>query len=77
MPGIWVWKFKQSEAGAFGVILNLRVFAGMIGIALGLLWISQGSGVFPVGPMANKIEYAWLGIVAVVAGIFGLFVGRR
>ena len=34
----------------------------------GLFWILQGTGIVPVGFMANHIQYAYEGIVVVLVG---------
>jgi uncharacterized membrane protein len=35
---------------------------------MGIFWILQGTGVVPVGMMANHIQYAYEGIGVVVVG---------
>jgi hypothetical protein len=45
----------------------------------GLLWIAQGTGVFPVGGMANRMEWTYigLGLEVVAAGLVFLALRRR
>lgn len=51
---------------------------GIIVALLGVLWILQGTNIVPVGFMAGQMQYALLGIIAVVVGV-GLivFANRR
>lgn len=46
---------------------------GVILALLGTLWILQGTGIVPVGFMANQIQYAYAGIVVDVIAV-GLLV---
>ncbi len=41
---------------------------GIVLALIGVFWILQGTGVVPVGFMANHIQYAYEGIVVVVVG---------
>ncbi len=41
---------------------------GILLALIGVFWILQGTGVVPVGFMANHIQYAYEGIVVVVVG---------
>jgi len=45
-----------------------NIFGGLLALA-GIGWILQGTGIVPVGLMANQIQYAYYGIVAIVIGI--------
>ncbi len=45
--------------GGVGIILAL----------LGMLWILQGTGLVPIGFMARHLQYAVLGLAAVVVGL--------
>ncbi len=51
---------------------------GIIIALLGVLWFLQGTNIVPVGFMAGHMQYAVLGVIAVVVGI-GLivFANRR
>ncbi len=42
---------------------------GAILALLGIVWILQGTNILSVGFMAGQMQYALLGIVAVVVGI--------
>ena len=58
----------------------MKVFYLLLGIilmAFGGLWVLQGTGVAPFGPMANKIGYAWLGSVTIAAGFIIAVVSVR
>ncbi len=51
---------------------------GVILAAFGILWILQGTGVLQGGVMGGHIQYAFLGLVALIAGIVLIvFAGRR
>ena len=43
------------------------IFGGLLAL-LGVLWILQGTGLIPVGLMANHIQYAYYGGVMIVVG---------
>ncbi len=47
-------------------ILNVL---GILLAALGIVWILQGTDVLKAGFMAGQIQYAFLGLVALIAGI--------
>ncbi len=58
----------------------LRVVVMVVGILLLLLgtwWILQGTGIAPIGFMANHMEWAWRGCVLVVVGAIAVFFSRR
>ena len=46
------------------------VMAGLLALT-GLVWIAQGTGLFPVGGMANHMEWTYigLGLEVVAAGL--------
>lgn len=51
---------------------------GVLLAAVGVIWILQGTDVLKSGMMAGHIQYAILGLVALVAGIALLvFANRR
>ncbi len=55
----------------------LRIIGAVLAL-LGALWFLQGINVVPVGFMAGHIQYAVLGLVAIVIGIsLVLFTNRR
>jgi len=55
----------------------IPVVFGVLLFLMGTVWILQGTGVYPVGFMANDMKYTYAGIVVDVIGI-GLivFAGR-
>ncbi len=58
----------------------MKWFMNVLGVvlaALGVLWILQGTGVLKGGLMGGHIEYAGLGLVALVIGIVLLVVANR
>ncbi len=53
---------------------------GIIAVLMGLLWMGQGSGVFPypaVSPMINQTQWIYNGAGLVVVGIIALVLSRR
>ena len=58
----------------------MKWFLSVLGVLLavmGIVWILQGTDVLKAGFMAGQMQYAYLGIVAVVAGVALLVVGNR
>lgn len=61
----------------------LRIILSILGvlmILMGLVWIGQGSGVFPYPAssfMINQTPWIYYGIVLAVAGAIVLFVSRK
>ena len=53
------------------------VVAGVLLLVIGSWWILQGTGIVPVGMMANHIQYAYLGIVVDLIAIVLLYVAWR
>ncbi len=55
----------------------LRVI-GVVLALLGTLWVLQGINVVPVGFMAGHLQYALLGLAAIVVGVgLVLFTNRQ
>lgn len=50
---------------------------GVLLAAFGILWILQGTNVLKGGLMGGHIQYAFLGIVALIAGVVLLAFGNR
>jgi hypothetical protein len=50
---------------------------GIVLAAVGVVWILQGTDVLRAGYMAGHMQYAYLGIVAVIAGAALLALGSR
>ncbi|HEX4304153.1 MAG TPA: hypothetical protein VHZ78_15255 [Rhizomicrobium sp.] len=58
----------------------LRIVLLAVGVLMALLgvwWICQGTGLVPVGFMANHMTWAYRGIGLVVGGIIAVVVSRR
>jgi len=58
----------------------LRVVFRVVGIllmVLGLWWILQGTGIAPIGFMANHIEWAYRGCGLAVVGFILVTLSRR
>ena len=53
------------------------VVVGVLLLVIGSWWILQGTGIVPVGMMANHIQYAYLGIVVDLIAIVLLYVAWR
>jgi hypothetical protein len=54
--------------------------AGFLALAIGLLWIGQGTGVvaWPASSfMISQIQWAWYGAALVVLGLILIWQGRR
>jgi uncharacterized protein YjeT (DUF2065 family) len=54
----------------------LRII-GILALLLGIWWILQGTGLAPVGFMANQMPWAYRGMGLVVLGAVLLFLSRR
>ena len=59
----------------------MRWFGDIVGIGLtliGIFWLLQGTGVVPLGFMANQMQWAIIGLALIVVGIGTLvYVNRR
>ena len=49
----------------------------LLAIALGVWWILQGTGVVPIGFMANQMEWAYRGAGLAVVGLLAFIFARR
>lgn len=56
--------------------IGLRI-AGLLLVALGLVWILQGINVLPGSFMTGHIEWAWRGGACAAAGVVILVLARR
>ncbi len=57
----------------------LLVIGGLAAL-LGLIWIGQGTGVFPWPTqsfMINQMPWVWRGVALMLAGLIAVFVSRR
>ena len=62
---------------AIGIIL---IIVGVLVFLMGLVWMGQGSGVFPypvTSPMINQSPWVWRGALLAIAGIVVFLIGRR
>jgi len=50
---------------------------GILAALLGIWWICQGTGLVPVGFMANDMQWAYRGMVLVVFGAGMAWLSRR
>jgi hypothetical protein len=58
----------------------LRAFLltiGVLAILLGVWWTLQGTGVVPVGFMANHMQWAWRGMGLAAGGVIAAIISRR
>ena len=57
------------------------IIVAVLLILTGLVWIAQGTGVFPVGGMANHMEWTYIGLIleVIAAGliVYALRARRR
>ena len=54
--------------------------AGLLAASIGLLWIGQGTGVFPYPSssfMVGQMQWTWYGLVLMLAGLAIIVVSRR
>ena len=59
---------------------NLRLILGILALAIGLLWIGQGTGViaWPASSfMISQIQWAWYGAALATIGLILIWLGRR
>lgn len=49
---------------------------GILATLLGVWWILQGTGLAPVGFMANQMPWAYRGVVLVILGGVTIFLTR-
>jgi len=54
----------------------LRI-VGLFTVLLGLWWILQGTGLAPVGFMANQMPWAYRGLGLIIVGAALIFLSRR
>jgi len=60
-----------------GFVRALLLAVGILAVLLGAWWICQGTGLVPVGFMANQMQWAYRGIGLVVGGIIVAVISRR
>ena len=62
---------------AIGIIL---IIVGVLAFLMGLVWMGQGSGIFPypaMSPMINQSPWIWRGALLAIAGVVVFLIGRR
>jgi len=55
----------------------ILTIVSLLAMALGVWWILQGTGVVPVGFMANQMPWAYRGAGLVVVGLLAFIFARR
>lgn len=50
---------------------------GVLAMALGAWWVAQGTGLAPIGFMANNMDWAYRGAGLFVVGLIVLIFARR
>jgi hypothetical protein len=56
---------------------TLLLVVGGLSILLGLWWVAQGTGLAPIGFMANHMQWAYRGAVLAAFGVVLVVVSRR
>lgn len=52
-------------------------FAGMLAVALGLVWVLQGVGILPGSFMSGQPKWAVIGTIMVAVGVVAILRARR
>ena len=60
-----------------GFLKVVLLSVGILAALLGIWWICQGTGLVPVGFMANNMQWAYRGAVLVVFGAGMAVLSRR
>ena len=55
----------------------ILTIVSLLAIALGVWWILQGTGIVPIGFMANQMEWAYRGAALAVVGLIAFIFARR
>ena len=55
----------------------ILTIVSLLAMALGVWWILQGTGVVPVGFMANQMPWAYRGAGLAVVGLLAFIFARR
>lgn len=55
----------------------ILTIVSLLAMALGVWWILQGTGIVPVGFMANNMEWAYRGAALAVVGLIAFVFARR
>jgi hypothetical protein len=62
------------------MIRKILLIVGILAVAIGLVWIGQGTGHFPYPKtsfMIDQMPWAYRGAALAVAGLVAIFVSRR
>ena len=60
-----------------GFFRTLLFVVGILSAVLGVWWVCQGTGLVPIGFMANHMQWAYRGAVLAAVGVVLMFVSRR
>jgi hypothetical protein len=60
-----------------GFFRSLLFVLGVLSLLLGTWWILQGTGVVPIGFMANHMPWAYRGMGLVAFGVLVAWLSRR
>lgn len=60
-----------------GILKILLLVVGVLAALLGVWWICQGTGLVPIGFMANQMMWAYRGMALVVIGVLVAYGSRR
>lgn len=55
----------------------LLLAVAVLSVLLGIWWVLQGTGLAPIGFMANHMQWAYRGAGLIVFGLIVGFLGRR
>ena len=55
----------------------ILTIVSLLAIALGVWWILQGTGIVPIGFMANQMEWAYRGAALAAVGLIAFIFARR
>ena len=59
------------------VLKIVLLIVGVLAALLGVWWICQGTGLVPIGFMANQMMWAYRGMALVAIGLLLAFGSRR
>jgi hypothetical protein len=66
-----------QSATCLGIVKRVLLIVGVLASLLGLWWILQGTGVAPVGFMANQMPWAYRGMGLAAVGLGLVYASRR
>jgi hypothetical protein len=74
------YKTKTSPSAEENLLRRLLLVAGLLALAVGLLWIGQGTGVIAwpkASFMINELQWAGYGAALSAAGLILIWQGQR